>query len=89
MRAVVTVIGHDTVGIIAGLSRVMSECNVNILDISQSVLQDMFAMVMLIDISRCGLDFPELTGRLEDAGKGIGVRVIVMHEDIFNSMHKI
>ena len=89
MRAVVTVIGHDTVGIIAGLSRVMSENRVNILDISQSVLQDVFAMVMLIDISRCGLDFPLLSEKLEGAGKDIGVRVIVMHEDIFNSMHRI
>jgi len=89
MRAVVTVIGQDAVGIIAELSGVMRDVSVNILDISQSVLQDMFAMVMLADISNCKLEISELAARLEDAGLAKGVKVITMHEDIFNSMHKI
>ena len=89
MRAVVTVIGRDAVGIIAELSGTMRDNEVNILDISQSVMRDMFAMVMLVDISRCKLEFSDLTARLEDAGRQKGVRVITMHEDIFNSMHRI
>ena len=89
MRAVVTVIGRDAVGIIAELSGVLRDSEVNILDISQSVLQDMFAMVMLVDIERCALAFPELTARLEAAGARKGVKVITMHEDIFHAMHRI
>ena len=89
MRAVVTAIGQDAVGIIAELSGVLRDADVNILDISQSVLQDMFAMVMLVDISRCTRPFPELAAHLEAVGMSKGVKVITMHEDIFNSMHRI
>ena len=89
MRAVVTVIGRDAVGIIAELSGVLRDNNVNILDITQSVLQDMFAMVMLTDISQCGLEFSELAGLLDAAGANKGVKVITMHEDIFNAMHRV
>lgn len=89
MRAIVTVIGRDAVGIIAELSGAMRDNQVNILDITQSVLQDMFAMVMLVDIAACQLEFSELAARLEATGVEKGVKVITMHEDIFNSMHKI
>ena len=89
MRAVVTVIGRDAVGIIAELSGVMRDNEVNILDISQSVLQDMFAMVMLVDVTRCICDFSVLAERLSSAGERMAVKVITMHEDIFNSMHRI
>ena len=89
MRAIVTVIGRDAVGIIAELSGVLRDNDVNILDITQSVLQDMFAMVMLTDISRCGLAFPELAALLEKAGEKKGVKVVTMHEDIFNAMHRV
>ena len=89
MRAVVTVIGRDAVGIIAELSGALRDNGVNILDITQSVLQDMFAMIMLTDISGCGLEFPELASRLEAVGVQKGVKVITMHENIFNSMHRI
>ncbi|MCL2748130.1 MAG: ACT domain-containing protein [Oscillospiraceae bacterium] len=89
MRAVVTVIGRDAVGIIAEVSGVLRDHSVNILDITQSVLQDMFAMVMLVDIANCTLEFPDLAARLESTGEGKGVKVITMHEDIFNSMHRI
>ena len=89
MRAVVTVIGRDAVGIIAELSGVLRDNKVNILDISQSVLQDLFAMVMLTDISQCELEFSELAARLDAAGAPKGVKVVTMHEDIFNTMHRI
>ena len=89
MRAVITVIGHDTVGIIASVSEVLSQNNVNILDISQSVLQDLFAMVMLADISDSRVDLKQLTGALDAVGEKLGVKALVMHEDIFNSMHRI
>lgn len=89
MRAVITVIGHDAIGIIAEVTATLSKNNVNVLDISQSVLQDFFAMVMLVDISKCEIDFDLLRSELTEAGKKKGVNILAMHEDIFNSMHRI
>ena len=89
MRAVVTVVGHDTVGILAKVSAVCAEHNANICDVSQSVMQDMFAMVMLIDISDITSDFSNLQNSLYALGDKIGMKIHVMHEDIFNSMHSI
>ena len=89
MRAVITVIGKDTVGIIAETSKILSENNVNILDISQSVLSDFFAMIMLTDISESKIGFPALNEKLQAAGEKMGVKIHVMHEDIFNAMHRI
>jgi len=89
MRAVITVVGHDTVGIIAGISGELSKNNVNILDISQSVLQDLFAMVMLVDISKCKISFTELSRQIASKGAEMGVKIHVMHEDIFTSMHRV
>lgn len=89
MRTVISVIGKDTVGIIAKVSAVCSECNANIIDITQSVLQDMFVMVMLTEISSLSCTFTEYSDKLKALGDNIGVQVNVMHEDIFNSMHRI
>ena len=89
MRAVITVIGKDKVGIIASISSVLAEENVNILDITQTTLQDIFSMVMLVDITDVKTDFNELSTKLENVGKKIGLSVMVQHEDIFNSMHRI
>ena len=89
MRAVVTVIGKDTVGILAKVSSVCSEHNANVIEVSQSVLQDLFAMVMLIDISKINEEFSTLQSQLEKAGKQMGLSITAMHEKIFNSMHKI
>lgn len=89
MRAVITVIGKDKVGIIAAISNVLAECNVNILDISQTTMQDVFTMIMLVDIDGLNIDFSELSGRLEKKGEEIGLSVRIQHEDIFNSMHRI
>lgn len=89
MRAVVTVIGRDMVGIMAGVSNICAESHVNIVEISQSILQDMFCMIMMVDISNSALPFNELRERLEAYGVESGLSVHVMHEDIFNSMHRI
>lgn len=89
MKAVVTVVGHDTVGILAKVSTVCAKHNANIVDVSQSVMQDLFTMVMLIDISDITSDFSELQNSLYALGDGIGMKIHVMHEDIFNSMHHI
>lgn len=89
MKAIITVIGKDRVGIIAGVSSVLAQCSVNILDISQTIMQDLFTMIMLVDISRACSDFPELSASLEGKGQELGVMIQIQHEDIFNSMHRI
>ena len=89
MKAVITVIGNDKVGIIARVSTLLSECNVNILDITQTIMQDIFTMVMITDVSNVNIKFTELVDKLADLGKEMGLDIRCQHEDIFNSMHKI
>lgn len=89
MRAVITVIGKDMVGILARVSAICAENDVNISDVTQSILQDLFAMIMLVDISKCKIPFSELSDKLQDAGQGMNLTIHVMHEDIFNAMHRI
>mgnify|MGYP004687239981 CR=1 FL=1 len=89
MRAVITVVGEDKRGIIAKVSGVLYETDINILDISQTIMQDIFTMVTLVDISHASIPFHQLIDRLNQVGNEIGVKIHVQHEDIFNSMHKI
>lgn len=89
MRAVISVIGKDTVGILARVSAVCSAHNVNIVEVTQSVLQDFFAMIMLVNISAATAPFGQLSQELEAVGQEMGLSVRLMHEDIFNSMHTI
>jgi len=89
MKSIVTVTGKDKTGIIAGVSAVLSEYGVNILDISQTVLQDYFAMIMLVDLSGCTISFADLGVKLEDAGKEIAMDIRIMREDIFDAMHRL
>ena len=89
MRAIISVVGRDCVGILAKVSQACSSCNVNIVDVTQSVLQDMFVMVMLVDITDIHGDFQLLTKTMSELGEEIGMVIHVMHEDIFNSMHRI
>lgn len=89
MRAVITVIGKDRSGIIASISDVLYKKDVNILDISQNVMDDMFAMVMFADISKSTVDFTALVELLNAEGEKLGMKVHCMHEDIFNAMHRI
>ena len=89
MRAVITVIGKDMVGIIARVTAILSQHNVNILDISQSILQDFFAMVMLADLSGATVPFTEIKGLLEAEGGAMGVSIRIQHEEVFEAMHRI
>ncbi len=89
MKTVVSVIGKDAVGIIAKVSAICSECNANILDITQSVLQDMFVMVMLTEIKELNCSFNDFSEKMKNLGKDNNLDIRVMHEDIFNSMHRI
>lgn len=89
MKAIVTVTGKDKTGIIAGVSAKLSENGVNILDISQTVLQDYFAMIMLVDLSDSDVPFAELIERLETAGKEMHMDVRIMREEIFDAMHRL
>ncbi len=89
MRTIISVIGKDTVGIISKVSAVCTECNANIVDITQSVLQDMFVMVMLTEISALNCSFGEFSDKMKALGESINTDIRVMHEDIFNSMHRI
>ena len=88
-RAVVTVIGADRPGIVAGISSVLAEHNANIEDISQTVLRDLFAMVMLVDLSEADVSVGELREELRKAGEELGVDVIVQHEDVYRAMHRV
>ena len=88
-KTVISVIGKDGVGIIAKVSAKCSEYNVNILDITQSVLQDMFVMVMLTDISGLRCQFKDFSVAMDELGHELNMEIRVMHEDIFNSMHRI
>lgn len=87
--AVVTVIGVDKVGIIAGVSKVLATHNVNINDISQSTMQDLFTMIMLVDITNLDIDFNELSDQLKQLGEEMGLDMRIQREDIFKSMHRI
>lgn len=89
MKAVITVIGHDTVGILAKVSTRCAEHNANIIEVTQSVMEDLFAMVMLVDITKITGEFSDLQNALVELGEQIGMKIHVMHEDIFNSMHHI
>lgn len=89
MRAIITVIGKDQVGIVAKVSSLCAKYNANILDINQTLLQEIFTMVMLIDIEKMTDELGVLSEELANMGKEIDLEIHVMHEDIFNSMHRI
>ena len=89
MKAIITVLGCDKVGIIANVTTLLAENDVNILDITQTTMQDIFTMIMLADISENKLKFTHLVDKLGSLGKKLGVEIRAQHEDIFNSMHEI
>jgi ACT domain-containing protein len=89
MRAVIAVIGKDMVGIMARVSNNCFESNINIVEVTQSILQDLFAMIMLVDMSSSKISCAELADKMEVLGNELGLSIHVMHEDVFNSMHKI
>ena len=89
MKAVVTVTGKDKVGIIAMTSRECARFSANIIDISQTVMKEYFAMIMLVELDNLNCDFSAFVNAMKTTGEENGVDIRVMHEDIFNTMHKI
>ena len=89
MKAVITVIGKDRVGIISMVSTECSNYNVNVIDISQTVLDGYFTMIMVVEISEMKTSFAAFADALSEKGKASALDIRVMHEDIFNAMHKI
>ena len=89
MNAIITVVGKDKVGIICGVTNVLSSLNVNILDISQTIMGDIFTMIMSVSLKDMAKSFSELSKDLTKKGGELGVTINIQHEDIFNSMHKI
>ena len=88
-RVVITVLGKNRPGILAAITRVLGETNVDIRDITQSVIEDIFTMTMIADISAAASDFITLQERLSAAGESIGVNVQIQREDVFNYMYRL
>ncbi len=89
MKAVITVIGVDKVGIIAKVSGMLAEENINILDINQTIMDNLFTMIMYTDIKNAKKDFSEISTKLDKLGEDMGVKISITHTDIYNSMHRI
>ena len=89
MNAIIAVIGHDQTGILAKISTVCAEHNANILDVTQTVMQNYFAMIMLAEITSISCDFVSFSRAVQATGQDIGMTVHVMHEEIFDSMHRV
>ncbi|MBE6640260.1 MAG: ACT domain-containing protein [Ruminococcaceae bacterium] len=89
MKAVVSVIGKDSIGIIAAVSGECADFGVNIIEITQSVLDEYFAMIMIVDISKINRPFSEFVDAMSELGKKSNLEIRAMHEDIFDAMHRI
>jgi ACT domain-containing protein len=89
MRAVMTVVGKDRVGIIAEVSTILAESNVNILDISQTILQEYFTMMMLVDLESMTIDLAGLRKKLNDLGNQLELSITLQQEEIFKAMHRV
>lgn len=89
MKAIITVTGKDTVGIIAKVSAVCAEKGANIQDITQSVISEYFAMIMLVDITKLQVKFTDFADTLTELGQKNNLVISTMHEDIFNTMHHV
>ena len=89
MKAIVTVVGKDRVGIIAGVCTQLARFNVNVLDISQTVMQGYFTMMMATDVSAASVPMAQLASEMENVGKEMGLSIRIQREDIFEAMHRI
>ena len=89
MKAIVTVVGKDRVGIIASVCTALAEYNVNVLDISQTVMQGYFTMMMATEVSMCKIPLAGLVTKMEEIGKEMGLSIRVQREDIFEAMHRV
>ncbi len=88
-KAIITVVGKDTVGIIAKVCTYLAESQVNVLDISQTIVQDFFNMMMIVDVSKAEKSFGELVDDVAKIGDEMGVQIKMQSEDIFNAMHRL
>ncbi|HHV73776.1 MULTISPECIES: ACT domain-containing protein [Thermoanaerobacterium] len=88
-KAIISVIGVDRVGIIYNVSKLLAENNINILDISQTILKDIFTMIMIVDIKNSSNDFNILKEELKNLGENLGVKIDIQKEDIFRAMHRL
>lgn len=88
-KVIVTVVGKDKVGIIAAVTTALAQANVNILDISQTIMQDFFTMIMICDMGNAAIDLSTLKEQMDEEGKCIGVKITVQHEEVFEFMHRI
>lgn len=89
MKAIVTVVGKDQVGIIAGVCNTLADYNINVLDISQTIMEGFFTMMMVVDLALCTESFANLQNVLKTFGEGCGLSIRIQREDIFNAMHKL
>ncbi|MFW6015011.1 MAG: ACT domain-containing protein [bacterium] len=88
-KGIITVVGKDQVGIIASVCTYLAENKINILDISQTIVQDYFNMMMIVDVNKIDKPFEDVVDELNQLGNKIGVKIRLQHEDIFNKMHRI
>ncbi|CDB43876.1 uPF0237 protein HMPREF0866_01546 [Firmicutes bacterium CAG:240] len=89
MKAIVTVVGKDQVGIIAGVCNTLADHNINVLDISQTIMEGFFTMMMVVDLALCAESFANLQNVLKTFGEGRGLSIRIQREDIFDAMHKL
>jgi len=89
MKAIITIVGNDTVGVLAKASGICAKYNANIIDVSQTVMGEYFSMVMMADIARLSCEFAQLSDEMQKEIAAMGLVAHVMHEDIFNAMHRI
>jgi len=89
MNAIITVIGKDKKGIIYGVTSVLAENDINVMDINQTLMQDYFTMIMLVDLTAMKIDFEDLKEKLWDKGEKLNVSIRIQHEDIFKCMHEV
>jgi len=88
-RAIVTVIGEDQVGIIAGVATILADSGANILDISQSIMQEFFVMIMMVDLAKAKVSFDELKASLNAKGESMNLKIDIQREDVFKLMHRV
>ena len=89
MKAVITVIGKDTVGVVARISAVCSKLNINIEDMTQSIMQEMFCMIMLVNLEKCNVSHDEMRARFAKTGEEMGMQVNITRQEVFDAMHRI
>ncbi|NLZ39123.1 MAG: ACT domain-containing protein [Firmicutes bacterium] len=88
-RVIISVLGKDRVGIIAAVANILSENNINILDISQTIMQDLFTMILIADLEKSKIDLATLKAKLKEVGESLGIKIDAQHEDAFRYMHRI